>query len=226
MQTQSITTEFGWKPWVNTVAYFPLNTDLLDHWPNQYSMTNYWSVTINTEQVVGKWVAYFNWSSMLISSSSNWLPTWTNPKTLSCWVKNWWSVTSGIYCWFGYVMTSHNNQSFLIWQNSWKIHFSTWWWWYDFLSNVTPTIWQRYNLIVSYNWSTYTLYINWTANISGSLSANTSSTYICIWANSDTRSWYWLPEKAYISEVIIENVAWSSQDIVDYYNKTKSKYWY
>ena len=216
--------EWWYTPWAYTVAYFPLKIDLLDHWPNQYSMTNYWWVTIDTTKISGKGVAYFNWSSMLYATSLSWLPTWTNPKTMSCRVKNRWSVTYGIYCWFGTIFSDNNNKSFIIWQNSWKIHFSTWWWWYDFLSDITPTTWQRYNVIASYNWSTYTLYINWTSNRSGSLSANTTSDKICIWWNTDTRSWFWMPEKAYISEVIIENKAWTAQEVQDYYNLTKSQY--
>ena len=213
-----------WNPWANTVAYFPLDVDLLDHWPNHFTMTNYWWVTIDTTQISGKGVAYFNWSSMLYATSLSWLPTWTNPKTISIWVNKRASTTTGIYCWIGTVYADNPNKSFIINQYNWKFWFSTWGWGYDFPSSVTPTIWQRYNLVASYDGSTYTLYINWTANISGSLTANTTSDKICIWWNTDTRIWYWMPEKAYMSEVIIENKARTAQEILDYYNITKSLY--
>ena len=206
-----------WKPWANTVAYFPLKTDLLDHWPNEYSMTNLWGVTISD------WAWYFNWSSRLYKTDiSSWLPLSTNPKTISLWVKQ---ISWVTHCWFWRMYTTYNNQSFTLCMVSWKLGFSTWWWGYDYASSITPSSSQWYYCVASYDWTTWKHYVNWTQVNSWTLSTNTSWTTLCLWASSDTRSWYENYFKWYLSEVIIENKARTAEEISDYYNQTKSNYW-
>ena len=220
-----------WTPWANTVAYIPLRDDLLDHWPNQYTLTNSWWVTIVNDKA-NIWVWYFNWSSRLLNTSiSSWLPLWATAKTISCYVRfNYVSSTQSQEmvwfwrCWWG-SSDSANKSFFLFRDKSKRLAFTTWWSSNDKPTNVTIVDNTWYHLLATDDGTTYKIYVNWVLNTSGTLTPNTTGTAIVIGWTIDTRSQYEDYVYWYISDVIIENKAWSSQEIQDYYNLTKWNYW-
>ena len=210
----------GWKPWANTLAYYPLTDDFNDHKGSgtAANLTNSWG-SITTVW----WIkcAYYNWSSYSVNTS---LPSLSNTRTISCWWRP--ASTSGVM-WI--VVTWYTWSSYHIWwlqQSSWVIWGSEW-----ATTNQSVNSWFSvsintwYNLVTTIeNWTTAKIYVNWELKntISRSNPIVTAS-WLAIWA----KSWSTFSEKAtwYVRDAIIEGVAWSTTNVSDYYNLTKWNYW-
>lgn len=220
----------GWTPWANTVAYIPLKDDLLDHWPNQYTLTNSWGLVtiVNDKANIGVW--YFNGGARLLNTSiSSWLPLWTTAKTISCYVRfNYIGSTQAqniVWFWRWWWGTDSANKSFFLYRDSSKkLAFTTWWGVNDHHTSITTSDDTWYNLLATYDGTDYKVYVNWVLNISGTITPNTDGTTIVIGWTSDSRSWYENYVTWYISEIIIENQSWTADQITAYYNQTKWNY--
>lgn len=221
---------WGWQPWVNTIAYYPLDTTntVNDLSGNNYSLTWEWTYNFGTYW----WVdcCYVN-VGMLYSAISS--------------VSMSWGITVNV--WYNEVGTPNFDNGAIAQFNgndpSWNEYtFTNWiirsngrptgeYWITGYLSNlwiysstaaytVTTSTW--YNLCYTYTWSTGTLYIN--GSLAGSLSLvdwTDNKGYIQISRKSNLdRS-----IKGYLSEAIFENKARTAQEIADYYNNTKANYW-
>ena len=204
-----------WNPWANTVAYYPLTDDFNDHkWSwTLYNLTNNgWSLTTLS------WVkcAYYNWSSYSSNSSISFWST----RTLLAWcylLWNWMIAYTGTY------NSSRYNLLALFSNNSWKLNVSdlqvTWF-------NTSSTYLNQWVLLAwivdGQSTSTMKMYINWSLyNESSRNYWSTDTSWLWVWRkydiNSDYLTWY-------ISNLIIENKAWTAQEVLDYYNQTKSQY--
>ena len=78
-------------------------------------------------------------------------------------------------------------------------------------------------VVVTKSWNNYSLYIDLLSAKTNSNSASLhwwSSTQALIWRNNNTSETTWFDWK--IDEFIVENVAWSAQDVASYYNQTKA----
>lgn len=214
-----VTDQNWWQPWANTVAYFPLSSDLTDVISSNSLTGNctYWTIwgsTINCAITTSNWLSWI-WAN---------LPQWDDARTVSMWfyfngsnTNEWWCVT------YGTAWT--NNQVFATWSEvnngAWKLWLSQRWSnsWYKY----TWTTGSWYLVTMTYNTNhEWKLYINWT--------------YIGVWnkaiwtAGNDILLWgliwntwdylYWG-----FSNLIIENVERTSQEISDYYDLTKLDYW-
>lgn len=223
-----------YTPNANTVWYYPLD------WNSNSGSTGgiNWTDT-NVTYVDGKfWQAwsYNGSSSRTFINSSLWIDWW--PITISCWVKMNAEISSSLW---RFVVNSNNNNDVL-----YNIYYDYNWWTrrlaFDRTKNTvasnpafyTITLWTTnwYNLILTYEWTVVTWYINWVW-----IWTNTASTGNWInWANevqNVTTIWdlyyWWTPShiqfiNATIDEVIIENVWWTAKKVSDYYNYTVGKF--
>ena len=215
-------TEQKREPWPNTKAYYPLVSDINDYSWNGNNLTasstlafwTYWTVT-----------AYTAWANPFLYSTSAKLPTGNVTETISLWA----------YC--TTLPSSYTNYLICHWNDTS--------WWYATLyvnrnkmpgclcginivwtQTISANTWYLYTMTIQNN--TVSFYLNWTL-----INSSTYST-INIWATSstypfrigrersggNTYNWRWG-----ISEVIIEDKAWSADDIQKYFNSNKEKYW-
>lgn len=218
-----------WLPWANTVAYYPLDStnttnDMKGSW-TAYNLTNNWSVTFWTYNWVS--CAYFNWWTWKYLTNAS-LSFWAYPQqTVSIWfyttstdttkyqvIYNIWTVSQN---WLLGSWYKHNTLwiSLSSWHSSYEVsqNINLSWWWH-LLTNVT-------------NWSVSKQYIDWVFVQTFNNSLSQTQTRICFgntiyWSNTapDVNQFSW-----YLSKCIVEDICWSAQEILDYYNQTKSIYW-
>lgn len=210
-----------WKPWANTVLYCPLEDDILDHsWNHTMSLTNttYWTVAKDST-----WFYMFSWG--YISSESYAWPT--SAATLSVWVKRLTKTTwdpsrerwldthyrgsSPYHCW----LALDACWQYGTWVTSWTVE--------NTMTAIPIGTWTLFTLTYdSSSWAK--VYKNATLERSNS---NTSglrnlSLPTFIWATNPYGNQFIY---GYMSDVIIEDKAWTATEISDYYNLTKWNYW-
>ena len=201
-ETLSIKTSFGWKPWVNTVLYYPFKENQNDQvWNSSLSVT--WVKDT-------LWYRFAQSGEMLVNNPpstcifvSFWIKRnasmWTYNQTPSSWVI-WRCLYNFSHASSSYAKKFEWNQS-----NGTTIASST----------QNTSMWTWYYFAMWYDWTTIRCYINsvkvWEQNAS---SKN-------MWS---MRFWYDIDMN--VSEYIWEKQIWQDIAIVDYFNKTKSKYGY
>lgn len=212
------------QPWVNTVLYVPMDTDLLDHWPNNISLTNT-NVTISN---VG-WVdaglfptidAYYNLSVDLSSYISSgdftvlvWvnaleLPTWSNPTPFTS-IR--WGFATSPYRWTSMTLST-----------GWFVIGVEWW---QVQSSIIPTLNTWCLICWVYKTNEWILYINWNQEATSSWTLSYGFQNFGIWMDWGDDEWKRRHRRWYMSNFIIENKVWTSQEIQDYYDQTKWDYW-
>ena len=196
-----------WTPWSNTIAYFPLETDQLDHkgsltLPVTWTKQTIWYL-FNTNQ---SWV-------QVHSSATKFINFWINIQSINaanclCWSLLWWYV-------FHY--RNHGNtltNKFWIFTWSWGSGAVT-----SNQVSMTTSVW--YNVCVWYDSNGSVWYLNW-------VNVFTTSSTPYAWGDEAWAfgTWNWNKQwSAIISEMILEDRVRTSQEILNYYNWTKSKYW-
>jgi len=196
-----------WKPWANTIAYYPLKEDVLDYSWNW----NNWSW--NPNSFTG-WVANYSWNSTTLPYSIIYRDAYTVSvwvvSEVTSWFKSVMGQHSNSYYWFNILFIKNNNVNYITGNSGYE--FTRY---YD--SNLN---WWKL-LTCTSDWSTTKLYINW----------ELKATWTYWWKRSDTLyMWYdhWYNGWAFtwkISELIVEDKVRTAQKIQDYYNQTKSNYW-
>lgn len=211
--------EWGWEPWANTIAYYPLEIDTNDYSGNNRNLTNSWVLFVNNIwwATIPIWYwdgwdrAYRTWDYQL----SAWYTLSLRQKALS-------SSTQ-------FIFDMRNNNQY-------------WQWFYLMVENGNFSVRQqisssseeefnrgwdsnRNHWVLTWTGSVWTVYFNWTqvkqASIANSINT-TNWTVLSLWTRY---SWATSPFTWYISKMIIENVAWTADEIADYYNQTKANYW-
>ena len=210
---------WGWQPWANTIAYYPLTstTTTSDESGNGNTLTNR-NVSFWTYQWVS--CASFNGSSSRLNSTIAETPQWAAVRTV-LW-----------YCYNNHATYTEGTDEiiFVSWQtgSTWKMfkvavyNDNNWiqqrWDDYEFSQTIRE---QRWCGAVVYDGTKFTFYVNWVSQWDWTNTPVTSWTSFYIgWSNKAW--WRW---SGYISNVIFENKAWTAQEITDYYNSTKSNYW-
>jgi hypothetical protein len=230
----------GWKPWANTIAYYPLEEDWNDYswnWHNlTWNSTPTYTISWGTKQVVS-----LNGSIAGKIANLSW--TYTN-YTMSFWCKptsntNTWqeifdnykdssgssTATDNAYInfnWTSYEKASAKDFAYQYrpngWSNAYQSVYGT--------TNRATNSW--YNVVVTSTVSWIKIYVNWTQVASNSTTWTIilDSWYNCIWwrYNNYYRA-YMNYFYGYLSEFIMENKTWTADEIADYYNQTKAKYW-
>ena len=209
-----------WWPWVNTLLYVPMETDLLDHSWNNIDITNYW-ISVNNTVLQDIWVWYFKWSADDRLEFS-WITFWTNSFTISRWEKSN-STSSWSGSRFSSARTTWSWAWLLLWYNQTNLYAWSWtsWnvinWASAFNSNTGD--WVHWTVIRDWNnrktYRNKTLYWSWTA--SGSVWYNTD----VIW---NYRPWDRNPYNWYMSRFIIESSVWDENYISEYIDLTNTDY--
>lgn len=203
-------TDQSYYPTANTVAYYPLNSDFNDASGNGYNLTVS-DATITTLW----WIACASYSNGRAYNSS--APVWTQ-RTLSAWVYNPW--TSWVIVWSWANQTSF--YAIMLALSSWNIQISDY---YSIgYSGTTPSQNARHHVVAVADNTAMRVYLDWELKASWTHTRTDSSTGVSVWWKPYTDQY---PDlyTGYISEAIIENVAWSDTDVANYYKSTKSNYW-
>lgn len=212
--------EWWWKPWANTVAYYPLQSDTNDYSWNSRNLTNSWVTFVNNIGWATIPVWYWDWGDAAYLNGWN---VQLNA-AYTVWFRAKVSSSSNVWIIFDLRNNNGNWQGFLLWrcynnQISFYQQIST----YSdqSYSESLTSDWTYW--CIRWNWSTWTIYKNWLQdyNVSISNSIDTSASYLWIgcryYTQTDKYNWY-------ISNVIVENREWTSEEVQEYYNLTKWNY--
>ena len=220
------------QPWVNTIAYYPLDSvnTVNDMSWNWYDLTLIWTADFNTYQ----WVDCFNsqWTWRMECSSLTLADIW-NVFSAMAWVytpdrqdhnERWilWATDNSLWFkWFDLFESyySWQNQAYR-WETLWSSNKSIF---------VDEPFWQWYHLCLTYeDWTNnQKLYINGVLEWEDTNTMYLSSSAIFrvaarVWVNGSwwvdvIRSWW-------LSNIILEDKVRTAQEITDYFNQTKSLY--
>lgn len=213
---------YEWKPWENTLAYYPLDWDILDYSGNWYNWT--WANWTEKYTTLSSWiqVAEFSWWVSRVTTTFSW-----TPKTVSVWACKSTKLSD----------PSPNDWKQIIWQNS--ADSGAWWIFRNVTTNSVSHIyyvdgntyvdlsnteykdkWIHY--LVTVDWNTTKFYLNWEYKWSVDKAINVNRSLWMWTAPYDSNSRYTL--YWYISEVILEDKGWTTQEVAKYYNRSKSNY--
>lgn len=185
-----------WHPSSNTLAYYPFADNQLD---------STWKTTLPIS-----WTRQTIWYMFTCGSRENWYINNTkSAKTLSCWayINNPGSNSAMLELktlWYCTASPNTNVRNKLQWQASNGSWFT--------LGNAFSVSW----------WNLFTFIYTWTA-VYWYLNAELKWTWQ--YTLIDVNCVLWHLVTITLSELIIEDKARTRQDIINYYNKTKSLYW-
>ena len=185
-----------WKPWANTLSYYPLKDDALD----ATCKTTFPGVLVKD----GLGYRCTTYGRVSINEQINWFSFWMNIKS---WATSWQPNISSDNrsMWF---YNQHNNSSltrsiFVFYNSSYA----------NYVKKYSPNTGEWHHLWLGYTWSKSicsidgTVYDLWTNG----------------WANLNT--WWHIGAQDVIRwDIIAENTCWTDQEIADYYNQTKATY--
>jgi hypothetical protein len=195
-----------WQPWVNTIAYYPLETDILDHSGNSnilngvLSQDTIWYRTSSNVYFTNGGVNFLCWWFKMNTVWTSWqtsIMEWQKNAISYYWFHDDSSFNKRISLFYTLYPTYYSATS------SWDI--STWWWHYLAYS------YKNWKMYICKDWVTELLY-NW------SWAYNWDNVYLLILNN-------WGSGNITFSNIIAESVWWSEDLMTSYYNNTKSKYW-
>lgn len=215
-----------WKPNAHTVAYRPLTetTTMYDKSWNNYnltkidgSFTTIWGVSCFYNG--GGSSGYFN-----LTSWAN-IPSWNAARTISMWVRvtALWSYVNYI---FNYWNWNNANQAFSLYATT-ATKFAASTKSNEVTSSVfTKNVWYLLTFTLG-SWAAK-FYVNgeYIGSLTGTQNTQAiSSSYplrIFRLMNSTSTNYQ---TRGYLSEVIIEDKAWTATEIASYFNNNKEKYW-
>lgn len=209
-----------WKPWVNTLAYYPLETDTNDYSGNNRNWTN-------SNVTFSNWVAYFNGSNAMVTIGHDTRNQTKTNMTIQAWFKLDNDISSSnlysIVTKWQNAASNYLNFSYLTTYSPWTFMwgFSTWGNYSNYPWSVSQTlttgVWHLVTL-TNENWNSQKLYIDKILIGSSTVTTNSPTINIplIIW-NS-----YYRTVNTYfkwnIAKVILEDKTWSLADISDYYD--------
>ena len=216
-----------WKPWANTIAYYPLSStsttsDMSGNW---YTLTQNWNSDFWTYLWVDCLYAHWSdgsWFKCLTNQSINNSVLWNSFTLVFWWARE--ASNKWIWCWFGWKNWSWNGLQY--YANSNNVELDVLYNWSINSLKSTPTITaQQWNLfvVVYDNW-TEKWYINWNEVVSGSYTVGTINVFwvwCFFWTEVAGYTYQW---NGYVSNCIIESKARTLDEIANYYNQTKSNY--
>jgi len=205
----------GWKPWANTIAYYPFETDVNDYSWNSRNLTNSW-VTFSW------WVWVWNWSSRAYRNWDVQLSTWY---TISLWEKSTVNNTS-------FIFDMRNDYQY--WQ--WMVLITESWYFkarqqksYNSEEEYARTRdGNRNHWVMTWTGSVWTVYFNWMQVKQATIDNSINTTNGTILSFGGRYKEYYGSFSYFtwnISRYIVENKVWSADEILAYYNQTKSNYW-
>ena len=208
----------GWKPWENTYIYYPLTSNLVDQMWNWNTGTMTWTCTFDSSTGI-----YVTWrSGNYVTGLSNWINN-RDLFTLNVWAKK----------------EDNNSWSYLLWYSTPYVD----------TQSLNLSYWGTLNIDISFQntsgnpkWCQITYDSNW-HNWCIVFENNTEKCYVD-WTLIATNSVWWSPNNVsemqlwwwwtywssrsgnwYIKDYIVETVARTAEQVLSYYNQTKSNYW-
>lgn len=195
-----------WKPWTNTLAYYPFISDLKDYSGNWYDFTTYsWTTTFVNNMVQATW---------LLRRGSLMSQLWNN-FTISMYFLHAGASSS--------LQDSDDMQypTFMFGGSSSSILLNL-----RYNNNRYTTSYtlapdnKIHHIVATKEGTTIKLYVDWELKNSSNFSYTivTSKAYFHLWNinNQLTKRF---------GNLILEKTVWTSKEVADYYNQTKSKYW-
>ena len=202
-----------WTPWANTVAYYPLD-----------STNTVNDMSWNWKTMTNNWATFGTYAGVSCMNTQSWYL-----KRTSCIFTGTWTFTMNFWAYRYYDSNDYEN-AIMIWASSGDNSLGAWvyndkvytfWWNGDHNSWYTMNTGKWYNIVVTRTSNTWTIYVDGVSRWSWTVSFNPTSwvTTIGSWFDGGSkRPWY-------LSEMIMENVCWTSTEVSNYFNNTKSKYW-
>ena len=193
-------------PWANTVAYYPFKNDILDEtWNTSLS----WSWTKDTI-----WYTFSTNNNISNAGSTKFVSYWFK---LNSYSGSWSSLLHISSLWeLCYWVTQHPDYTRMVWSiaffknSSWS-SYSYKYVWIDTNQWHYIAYWYDGNNIVWYfDGTEYTIW-SWYYNFGSDV------ILLRLWSNGATNVTF--------SDVILESVARTSQEVSDYFNQTKWNYW-
>ena len=208
------------------IAHYPLTSSSTtnDTSGNGYNLTNNWNTVFGTYHWVS--CAYFNGNNSDLTHSNFYnLAQWDY--TVNVWAYKLAQANSN-YDYYVYAIWSMGDatdawKASILEYDDQRLRFALW---FDDCDAVTNPQWEWVNICLKYtksDWWQY-IYVNWQL----SNSRTTTNTHILevlnmyIGHNPSHWNFYW---NGYLSELIFDWKAWTAQEVLDYYNDTKSNYW-
>jgi hypothetical protein len=200
----------GWKPWANTIAYYPLETN-----GNEASWKS-WIDMITT------WLSFSGGFAILDGNQRPTVPDLTWYKTVTLWY-NQKSDNSGMIIW-------KNVNKFVQIYDPTSIVYIAWTSRVSTTTNATRENWHLLTItqsVANNSWAS-TSWTNIKVYMDGTLRQTHSNVYMdftiyWVW-------WTWQSNAPYsfgwkMSKLVIDADEWALSDHEDFYNKTKSDYW-
>ena len=221
----SITASSSWQPWANTVLYYSFNNDTATtvyDWVSNNDWTWVWSNWQYIALAQWKYADFTQATNQYITIPTS-LAYPTTDLTISFWIK--YTSTAAMWIfhkWNGsdgtnaYVIIHTTNGTIRadIPYKQWDIRYT----------NALMNDGSWHHIACTKNGNSYIMYVDaqQTSIVSSSQSIDWgSATQWNIWRHQE--SWELLDW--WLDEFIVENVAWSSQEVSDYYDLTKWDYW-
>ena len=212
-----------WKPSSSTLLYLPFTEDLNDYSWNNNNPTSSTNASITTLN----WVkcCYLNiwrivlpdiWSVFNSTFTVSWYINITGT------VNNWYDMI--LWAWWG---GSYNAFGFSWYYKPGRNDFWAWFYaWAEAKIDTTGYSWWWRNFTATFDANKkLTLYQNWVEVASATASTpHISNNTLYVWVNTEVpnnSSWY---SYCYLWNIILENRAWSADEISTYYNWTKANY--
>lgn len=210
-----------WKPWANTLLYYPLTENLADasgHW-NTWTMT--WTCSFNSStgiHVTWKSSNYVTWMSIWVNARNTFtLNVWCKYDSVASWVQTLWGNSSNTQNYQAMKEELVSWDGLYIWCSVWSTNV----WGKVGETSVATTF---HNICVIANWTTYKFYFNGVLKKQTTNSGSVNNYWTMnLWYDN-----YYTSGRAangYIKDYIVESVARTEQEVLDYYNWTKWDYW-
>ena len=232
---ESITPTPQRQPWANTIGYYPLDWDILNHATTWATLPDGLLDTASFSSTEVHWnntkALYCDWSTSAYLPQDIWFAFWTSDFTISVWVYS--ETNSWSHPWFisNYLESPSTQWELFPWGYRISDRFNSvnranwcwrvWDWGYDAWSdNYTSddmNDWLRHNVILTRNSWTFTFYLDWVLKLTNSSYPTASfgrNNRVVLWRNFSDNKY----SKVYMNDLIFENVWWSAQDVSDYYN--------
>jgi len=206
-----------WQPWANTVAYYPLEEDVLDHSWNNRNLTNnnitFWQKDWVTAALFNGTDAYASlWSQLSLGDTFTilawyWHNAWNNGMVYCQW------ASASLYpsLWLWYWINSSN-----VSVHSWTGGNNTW-----LTSTVGSNNWKWVLWVFVFDNGSVSLYENNVVTKTWTLSAPwTWWEWFYVGMRRNPYHFFWWA----INKLILENKVRTAQERTDYYNQTKSLY--
>lgn len=216
------------KPWADTVAYYPLTSDST---VNDMSWNWYTLSVRNSTPTFWTWqgvdCVYFNGSNDWLYNASVTSDVFWDNATFSFWLYSDWG-------WYRVPFASEQwtSSSALYWLWLFTVYDPTYtvrnWRWNsyaDVASSVPVSSSQRYHILITREGGTkFSVYVNNELKGTNNIGSRWNWAILYLWHYMERNSFV-ARYKWWMSDFIIEKKVWAEEERTNYFNQVKAKYW-